>query len=306
MTGDDFGTVCAVVVTHNRRELLRECIGVLRAQTRPTDAILVVDNASSDGTRAMLADEFPDVNVLRLERNEGGAGGFHEGIRAAHADGYRWLWLMDDDTIPRPDALAALVDGHRTAAALGPAPAILASKVVWDDGRLHPMNTARAALSRMDGLVEATAHGLLLLRSASFVSLLLDARAVDRFGLPIKRYFIWSDDVEFTARVLRSERGYLVPRSVAHHKTVSASTTTAGSPERFYYQVRNSVYMVRGDAWDRQEKLRVLWGLLVQVWQFLRANRWRPRALVAVARGLLHGVGTPADDPPHAGTGGTP
>jgi len=290
------GTVCAVVVTHDRRELLRECLTALRAQTRPPDALLVVDNASTDGTAAMLADEFADVEVHRLDVNEGGAGGFNEGIRAAHARGYDWLWLMDDDTIPEPTALACLEAGHRTASSLGEPPSILASRVVWNDGRLHPMNTALPAFQDMDGLVGSASNGLLLIRSASFVSLLLDRRAVDRHGLPIKRYFIWSDDVEFTARILRHESGFLVPDSVVHHKTASPYTSAEGSRERFFYAVRNSIYMTRSDAWDMQEKLRVLWMLLIQVRQFMIRNRWSPLAALVVARGLAQGVITPAHD----------
>jgi GT2 family glycosyltransferase len=173
---------------------------------------------------------------------------------------------------------------------------MLASKVVWSDGRLHPMNTGLPALRQMDELVESASRGLLLLRTASFVSLLFDSRAVDRYGLPIKRYFIWGDDVEFTARVLRWEPGYLVPSSVVHHKTAVAYRSWEGPPERFFYQVRNNIYMVRSSAWDLQEKLRVLWVLLVNVRQFLRHQRWSPRAAVAVARGVAHGVLTPADD----------
>lgn len=290
------GSICAVVVTHNRRDLLRECLTALQTQTRPPDAILVVDSASTDGTPAMLAEEFPAVTVRRLETNQGGAGGFHEGIRTGHDEGHDWLWLMDDDTIPEGDALECLVEGHRTATGLGRAPAVLASKVVWTDGRLHPMNGALPALGQMDGLVDATSHGLLMLRSASFVSLLLDASAVERFGLPIKRYFIWSDDVEYTARILRWEPGYLVPTSVVHHKTPTAYLSWQGTPERYFYHVRNSIYMTRSNAWDTQEKLRVLWMLLINVRQFLNHNRWRPRAALAVVRGVAHGLATPADD----------
>lgn len=289
-------TICAVVVTHDRLELLRECLTALRGQTRPCDEILVIDNASGDGTGEMLAAEFPDVSVRRLDTNEGGAGGFHEGMRDAYEGGFDWLWVMDDDTIPTPTALERLLEGRDTASRLGDAPVALASKVVWTDDRLHPMNGALPALRRMDALVEAASHGLLLLRSASFVSLLVHRRAIERFGLPIKRYFIWTDDVEFTARILRSESGYLVPESVAHHKTATPSGTAEGSRERFFYYVRNSLYMTRGRAWDTQEKLRILWMLLVQTFRYLRHNRWNPRAALVVARGLAHGLTTPADD----------
>ena len=289
-------TICAVVVTHDRRELLRECLAALQGQTRRCDEILVIDNASSDGTGEMLAADFPAVNVRRLDTNEGGAGGFYEGMRGAYDGGFDWLWVMDDDTIPTPTALERLLEGRDTASRLGEAPVALASKVVWTDGRLHPMNGARPALRRMEGLVEGASQGLLLLRSASFVSLLVHRGAIERFGLPIKRYFIWTDDIEFTARILRWESGYLVPTSVVHHKTATAHTTAEGSRERFFYYVRNSLYMTRGRAWDRQEKLRILWMLLIQIWRYLRHNRWSPGAALVVARGLAHGIATPADD----------
>lgn len=121
------GPVCAIVVTYNRKELLRECLAALAAQTRPPDRVLVVDNASSDGTQAMVEAEYEEVELLALPTNQGGAGGFHEGMKRAHVDGAEWLWLMDDDTIPRPDALAELLAAP---ARLGSLPTLLASKVV--------------------------------------------------------------------------------------------------------------------------------------------------------------------------------
>jgi len=79
--------VCAIVVTHNRKGLLRDCLAAIEAQTTAPERVLVVDNASTDGTPAVLRDEFPDVEVLSLEENEGSAGGFHEGMKRAHQDG---------------------------------------------------------------------------------------------------------------------------------------------------------------------------------------------------------------------------
>ena len=80
-------SICAIVVTHNRKEMLRECLAALADQTRQVDRILVVDNASSDGTRAMVEHDYRHVDLLHLPANEGGAGGFHEGMRRARADG---------------------------------------------------------------------------------------------------------------------------------------------------------------------------------------------------------------------------
>ena len=80
-------TVCAVVVTRNRLRLLEECLAAVEGQTRPPDHVLVVDNASTDGTPGFVSHQHPDAQLLRLDSNEGGAGGFHEGLRTAAAGG---------------------------------------------------------------------------------------------------------------------------------------------------------------------------------------------------------------------------
>src|SRR5215210_1526363 len=110
--------VWAVVVTYNRRELLSACLGAIAAQTRAPDHLLVVDNASTDGTRDMVAGEHPQAELLALPENRGSSGGFHAGMARAHGAGATWIWVMDDDTIPRPEALERLL------AAPDPAPGL--------------------------------------------------------------------------------------------------------------------------------------------------------------------------------------
>ena len=80
-------SVCAVVVTRNRVRLLEECLAAVEGQTRAPDHVLVVDNASTDGTPGFVSHQHPDAEMIRLDRNEGGAGGFHEGMRRAHTGG---------------------------------------------------------------------------------------------------------------------------------------------------------------------------------------------------------------------------
>ena len=282
-------TVCAVVVTHNRLALLRECLTALAAQTRPPDQVLVVDNASTDETLEALARDFPEAGVLALPTNQGGAGGFHEGLRAAHAGGSDWVWLMDDDTIARPDALAELVAACADHPDL-PSPLLLASKAEWEDGRLHPMNLPGFERYRPELVIRAAEHGLLPLRTTTFVSVLVSREAVDRFGLPPKHFFIWSDDIEYTARILRGGAGYLVPSSVVDHRTKAPHTaiTTAGG--RFYFHVRNTLYMIRGDAWSTMEKLPLVWVVLVTSIAYLRHNRFSRASAATVLRGLRDGV----------------
>ncbi len=281
--------VTAVVVTYNRKELLRQCLRAVHAQGWPCDRVIVVDNASTDGTRDLVREEFPSVELLALETNVGGAGGFHEGLRRAHADGADWIWLMDDDTIPKPGALSELLAARERLEGLAD-PLLLASRVEWSDGRLHPMN--EPSFKREAGpFIAACERGVLPLRMSTFVSLLVNRRAVDRHGLPLKHYFIWSDDIEFTARILREgPLGFFVPDSVVEHRTKTAHTAVTESGARFYYHVRNSLYMLRGEAWNAREKLSLVWALFFTTQAYLRLNRFRRENVVTVVRGLRDGA----------------
>jgi GT2 family glycosyltransferase len=283
-------TVCAVVVTYDRRDLLIACLGALRAQTRAVDRIVVVDNASSDGTPELLRAEHPDVDLVALDANRGSSGGFEAGMRHAHAIGFDWLWLMDDDTIATPTALEELLAAPARLDGAAPAPALLTSKVVWSDGTLHPMTAPGPDRTRWDGVAAAAAQRLLALRSTTFVSLLVSRAAVDAHGFPDPRFFIWSDDIEYTGRILRRDAGYLVTASVVEHRTKTAHSAVTDAGPRFYFHIRNTLYMIRGASWDAGEKLGLGLVVVTTSWQFLRRNRFARESLGVVARGLRDGL----------------
>lgn len=297
--------VVAVVVTHDREALLRECLEALRAQSRPLDGILVVDNASTDGTAAMLRDEYAeDVEVLRLERNDGSAGGFHAGLdhALAAAEPADWLWAMDDDTIPTPTALEALLAAPEQLAAGGlPEPALLASRVLWTDGTLHPMNQPWPRWGDKALEVGAAERGLVAIRAISYVSILLSPAALHRSGLPRPGLFIWGDDIEFTARLLHDDVGYLVPGSVVHHRTVHADPSHHSTGTRYYFDVRNKVLMLRGDVWRTTESFWFAVLSFRQALEYLRRNGWARPQVGAVVRGIRDGLLRPP-----AGTTGPP
>jgi rhamnopyranosyl-N-acetylglucosaminyl-diphospho-decaprenol beta-1,3/1,4-galactofuranosyltransferase len=281
-------SVACAVVTRDRRDLLRTCLTALAAQTVPVASVVVVDNASSDGTPDMLRREFADVTLVALTKNVGGAGGFHAAIERAHASGPDWVWVLDDDTIARPDALERLLSAPWEEAGLR-APALLASRVDWSDGAPHPMNTPIFRRRDPDGLVRAAGAGLLPLRASTFVSLLVSASAIDTYGLPRREFFLQADDIEFTARILRSEAGYLVPDSVVEHRTATAHTF-ADDPFRFYHHLRNTLYMLRGDSWAPREKPALAWVVLDSSLRFMRRNGWRAESARTVVRALRDGA----------------
>jgi rhamnopyranosyl-N-acetylglucosaminyl-diphospho-decaprenol beta-1,3/1,4-galactofuranosyltransferase len=242
--------VVAVVVTYNRRELLLESLAAVTSQTRLPDAVIVVDNASTDGTADAVRTRFPAVQLESLTSNTGGAGGFAYGMALALAAAADLIWVMDDDTVPEPDALRALTQASAGQPGRpGRPPVLVASCVVWTDGRAHPMNTPRvnpfASRAERDA---AAAAGCVPIRSASFVSVLIDAGQCRRRGLPQADYFLWNDDFEFTTRLIRGAVGWLCPASVAVHKTKTFGSTDADPGERFFYEVRNKIWMFRSRA----------------------------------------------------------
>jgi len=287
----DSERVVAVIVTYNRRDLLLEALAAVRAQQRPLDQVIVVDNASTDGTAEAVRAAFGEVQLAELGANYGGAGGFAYGMAAALADGADLIWAMDDDTIPEPGALASLLAAR--ARYQGPAPVIVASTVLWTDGRPHPMNTPRARpMATAAERTAAAASGCVPIRSASFVSVLVDAAECRRRGLPKADFFLWNDDFEFTTRLLRHNVGLLCPESVVVHKTRTFGSTDVDPGDRFYYEVRNKVWTLRGDSLAPTEWVMYTGATLRRWVRTYLASGDRRRLRASLARGLAAGVRT--------------
>ena len=189
----DANAVTAVVVTYNRLALLQQCLASLCAQTVRGFTVLVVDNASTDGTADYLKTlDMPGLVCCNPGKNLGGAGGFAYGSREAAALGCKAVWIMDDDTLPTPTALETLLAAD---AAHGGDYGWLSGRALAPDGADQPMNLQRKTMYRdIDGFGDG--KGEIPAVMASFVSLFLRVETVRQFGLPIAEFFIWSDDWE--------------------------------------------------------------------------------------------------------------
>ena len=97
--------ILSVIVTYNRKDLLKRCLVALRSQTRSPDKILVINNSSTDGTDLMLTEM--GINFI-TQPNLGSAGGWHAGIKYAIENNFDACWLMDDDGYPDDKALEIL------------------------------------------------------------------------------------------------------------------------------------------------------------------------------------------------------
>ncbi len=242
--------IAAVVVTYNRKDYLLRCVAALEAQHYPALDILVIDNASTDGTAQAMQPLAQAGRVVyrNTGKNLGGAGGFQYGMRIAVEAGYDYLWVMDDDCIPETDALAALLEADgRLQGEYG----FLSSVAYWRDGSLCRMNIQKTGLRSK---IKDITTPLVPVIMATFVSAFFPAERVQEVGLPIKEFFIWSDDLEYTRRLSLRYPCYVVSGSrvlhdMQHNDRVNIVTDTPQRLERYRYLYRNEVYVYRREGW---------------------------------------------------------
>lgn len=240
--------VAAVVVTYNRRALLARCIDCLLRQTAPGLDIWVIDNASTDGTGDMLAPMVREgrIHYANTGGNLGGAGGFEYGVRLAVERGYGYVWIMDDDSMPEPTALEALLRAADRVGDFG----FLSGRTLWTDGTICRMNVQRDL--KLGNIADFT-PALIPCGAATFVSLLVPASVVREVGLPIGEFFIWADDLEYTRRISRKYPCYVVTDSVTVHccEKNNGGNIATDDPERisrYYYAYRNEVVLYRREG----------------------------------------------------------
>ena len=241
--------VVAVVVTYNRKDCLLKCIDALRRQHGASTDILVVDNASTDGTAEALVPLMETGAILYRNTGEnlGGAGGFNFGMRLAVEAGYDRLWVMDDDCIPDPSALSALLWADRR---LEGNYGFLSGIARWRDGTPCQMNVQKTGLWRK--LTDYTTP-LVPVTMATFVSAFIPATRVREVGLPIREFFIWSDDLEYTRRLSRrypcyAVNGCRVLHDMRHNNKVNIATDSLDRMGRYAYLYRNEVYVYRREG----------------------------------------------------------
>ena len=288
-------SVCAVVLTYNRRALLSQCLQAVASQTSPCDRIIVIDNASHDGTLEMLEEDWGQkATVFSLSKNIGAAGGFNVGMRRAYESETDFIWVMDDDVLPEPNALEALLNASVTLADHNIQPPFLISNAFSPSG----LNTNTPDIDLKQNCLAYAAWPLLLhaglvpVRRSTFVSILLPRETLRRWGLPIAQMFMWGEDLEYTSRITKDGPGYMVgPSHVTHVRALSGAPDirNENDPIRvgyFYYHKRNQMFMKRDAAKLLQAKY-----ILHQLWlafMLLLGGSHQKSKLVVI--GTLHGL----------------
>lgn len=190
-----------IVVTYNRKELLSRVLNYLVNQTYCHVNILVVDNASNDGSMAYIKEVklIDKVEWLGLVENIGGAGGFHEGLKYAYEKGAEYIWMMDDDGYPDENCLEELYNSllNEKLEAISP----LQININNHEQLAFPVWMNK---KQVRGHVDQIPKNTFLNQEANlFNGLLIHCSVIQKVGLPRKEFFIRGDEVEYTKRFLK-------------------------------------------------------------------------------------------------------
>lgn len=289
--------VAAVVVTYNRKELLQECLEALLNQKDIDVDIIVVDNASSDGTDELM-DEYithtkdvsNNVYYIRLKENIGGSGGFYKGIKKAAELSYHYIWIMDDDTIAKEDACIELV---HTARLLDDDFGYLSSTVLWTDNKSCEMNIQKFD-NNISKSYKYVQKGIVPVKSATFVSLFINLKAVKMLGLPLKEYFIWGDDKEYTLRLSKEYGCYYVSKSIVIHKMQTNNGSNIVSDDktrisRYYYAYRNDLATAKKCGWKEVVNYYIIF--VKTIVRIIRSgSSSKLKRIGAMFRGMFRGI----------------
>jgi GT2 family glycosyltransferase len=238
----------AIICNWNKRDDLDRCLTTLRASS-PEGLFdtVVVDNASTDDSVAMVREKHPWARVHVNPENLGGTGGFNAGMRIALAEGYDYYWLMDNDIVVHRGAFEALrktMDGDRRIGLVGSRVLYLedpevtqeiGGRVEWSSGRLLQMD--KDATDRDARLNDVD--------FASACSLFARTAAARQAGIWDPGYFVTFDDVDWGVRMKRA--GWRVVASseaVVEHASFFSRRPKQGLVT-CYYSVRNALYFFR-------------------------------------------------------------
>lgn len=267
--------IISVVVTYNRKEWLFKNVEALLIQSRELDEIIIVDNASTDGTYEFVEKLILNnacIKYYRLQENTGGSGGFSWGVKKAYEHGADYIWGMDDDAIPMPNALEHLVK--------------ISEKI----------DKPTALWSNCDK--KGFQGEIKEVQTWMFVGFFLPREIVDAVGLPRDDYYIYWDDHEYALRIRKT--GYQIFKvkdSVIEHQDAVKNfypelrfgpihmNMFKMADWRVYYYIRNYILTY---GWNEKKKYLILFYEIPKIFiksLVFKTGQWR-----VIARALVDGV----------------
>ena len=236
-------TVGIVLVNYNGQKFMPDCLESLATIDYTPARIVVVDNASTDGSADWTAAHYPNIILLRLESNTGITGGNNAGMEWCLQNGCDFVLLLNNDTVVQPDFLSRLMENAAPGRMVVP-------KIYFDDDRKRINNhfgdfdywrmVHRDWFYRK--LDSPASHRIQAAPMANTCALLVPRAVLEKIGRMDDQLFIYWDDTDFITRAVRvGTEILLVPTAVIYHKE-SSSSGGSNSPLVVYYTTRNRLY----------------------------------------------------------------
>ena len=292
-------SISSVTVVYNGADVLRRHLESLKCQTRALDQIVVVDNASGDGTGKLLANEYPEVTLLTLPENRGVGGGLAVGLAyAAFVQRHDWVWIFDQDSAPAPNALDRLLSGLLHLNGSEASTAILAPVCVnLETGMLYPGLTLREG--RFEPTATKSDQAVTLVDMVISSGSLMRREAIERAGLPRADFFMDFVDYEHCLRL--RHHGFsiaLVRDSILDHAIGTSHDVNFFGRIRFwadhvpwreYYMARNETFTMWQYSPRLATKIFVLHRLAQHAMGILLFGKNKVSCLRMMCRGFLDG-----------------
>ncbi|OPJ55123.1 glycosyltransferase family 2 protein [Clostridium oryzae] len=240
--------IAVVICNYNKKEYLLKCIGSLLKSTYTNFDVYVIDNASMDGSVNAVLEQYRDsVNIIRNEENLGGSGGFNSGIKAVVNNGYKYIYLLDNDVILDKDALCELYEFMEVNYTTG----IVGSKIysmdnpdnVQEFGSYIDFSTFNMKL-RNNGNIDSNSDMTFI--ECDYVpacSALIRVEAILKVGLIDEQYFVYWDDIDLGYRL--KSAGYKVFASSKSKVWHKGGGTVRNNTFGTYYFWRNRVHFFK-------------------------------------------------------------
>ncbi len=272
--------VSAVILNWNSLDDTVECLNSLRKVDYPNLEVIVVDNASSDGSPEEIEKSFPEVTLIKSEKNRGWGGGANLGLKHALSNGAQYVWLLNNDLVVEPDTLTKLVDtAEKTqgAALVGPILYYYStrSKIQHCGSVFDWKNYVVRHLDDPKETKPVKEEDFWLW----FTAILMKREVVEAVGYFDERYFVYFEDMDYAARAISVGcRHKLEPTARVYHRSHSVDKGGLRSLplHYFYYMTRNEYWFWKNKArgFNKVRLLRTYLARLIRKLVFYQRNGW--------------------------------
>lgn len=287
----DSPNIAVIVLNWNRKADTLRCLASLAEADYPQLTVIVVDNASSDGSVSAIAAAFPDVILVENQSNLGFAAGNNVGIELALRAGFDAILLLNNDTVVAANSISVMANHlhcHPNVGVVAPAICYLqAPQRIWSAGGSIDWKQGTVSTDRLDEHVDALPVDPYATEHVSGCCMLVRSDAVQLAGMLDPRFFMYFEETEWCVRIARA--GYdihVTPAARIFHDI--APDQHLGSPAVAYYMTRNQLLFLRAtrapvSAWLRTvyRQVRTLLALCLKP-----ASPERARGRVPMARAL--------------------